>query len=69
MEMGAQVKTRVIDETFETPAQRARRLVETYARRGWGIDDIQTALKRQHDISLGRNAVRAIVWAVAEKRI
>ncbi len=41
------MKVRTIDEAFETPAQRARRLVETYARRGWGIDDIQTALKRE----------------------
>ncbi len=63
------MKVRTIDEAFETPAQRERRLVETYARRGWGVEDIQVALKRQHDISLGRNAVRAIVWAVAEKRI
>lgn len=63
------MKVYAVDEAHETEAQRSRRLVETYARRGWGIDDIQTALKRQHAISIGRNAVRAIVWAVAEKRI
>ncbi len=63
------MRTHTIDETRETPAQRARRLVETYARRGWGIDDIQVALKRQHGLALGRNAIRAFVWAVAEKRI
>lgn len=55
--------------TGETEAQRASRLIETYARRGWGIDDIQSALRWDHDIRLERNAVRAIVWAVSEKRI
>lgn len=63
------MKVRTIDEAFETPAQRARRArrhIESYARRGWGVDDIQQALKRQHGISAGRNAIRAVVWHVHE---
>lgn len=55
------MRTYVIDEKHETEAQRATRLIETYMRRGWGIDDIQVALKRHHNISVGRNAVRCIV--------
>lgn len=55
------MRTFVIDEKHETEAQRATRLIETYNRRGWGIEDIQVALKRQHQISVGRNAVRCVV--------
>lgn len=62
------MRTFVIDEKHETEAQRATRLIEHYARRGWGVDDIQVALKRQHNITLGRNAVRAWVWDAQEKR-
>lgn len=58
------MKVRTIDEAFETPAQRTRRLVETYARRGWGVDDIRVALRRQHDVRLGRDAVKAVLTSV-----
>lgn len=63
------MKRRFVRDEIETPAQRATRLIENYARRGWGIEDIQIALKRQHDINVGRNAIRLVVWAVQEKRI
>lgn len=56
------MRTYAIDEKHETEAQRARRLVEDYARRGWGVDDIQVTLKMRHGISLGRNAVRCVVF-------
>lgn len=55
------MRTFVVNEKHETEAQRATRLIENYCRRGWGIEDIQVALKRQHGISVGRNAVRCIV--------
>ena len=56
------MRTYAIDEDHETEAQRINRLIATYSWRGWGVDDIQVALKRQHQISVGRNAIKRVLF-------
>lgn len=58
------MRTYAIDEDHETDTQKARRLIETYARTGLGIDDIQVRLKLKHGIALGRNAIKCHVLKV-----
>ncbi len=58
------MRTYAVDEDHETDTQKARRLIDSYARTGLGIDDIQVRLKLKHGIALGRNAIKCLVLKV-----
>ena len=58
------MRTYAVDEDHETDTQKARRLIDSYARTGLGIDDIQVRLKPKHGIALGRNAIKCLVLKV-----
>ncbi len=58
------MRTYAVDEGHETDTQKARRLIDSYARTGLGIDDIQVRLKLKHGIALGRNAIKCLVLKV-----
>lgn len=58
------MRTYAVDDDHETETQKARRLIDSYARTGLGIDDIQVRLKLKHGIALGRNAIKCLVLKV-----
>lgn len=58
------MRTYAVDEDHETDTQKARRLIDSYARTGLGIDDIQVRLKLKHGIALGRDAIKCLVLKV-----